>query len=275
MRLLPYLAILIVAIASMALGAGLMTLAQKPVAQVATAPNRLAQREADRRAEKTEGDAERPLTPLYPASPGGGKDVRVVYPPSNQTVPAAKETTGAAPAVAPQTESKIESKSESKTGVTTGSTTADNDAPQQAQPLQPARAEQPAKNSLPTAVPAANHCDIQACAGAYASFRASDCTYQPFQGPRRACVAPPAAQQRTATSRPLREADPRPQRAAQDYGRDDVELRTLTRQREVRSGYDDDEDDDEDTPPRPPALECDSARRPAVALMCTRAGSAQ
>jgi hypothetical protein len=33
-----------------------------------------------------------------------------------------------------------------------------------------------------------NRCDIQACAGTYRSFRANDCTYQPFDGgPRRLC----------------------------------------------------------------------------------------
>jgi penicillin-binding protein 1A len=30
-------------------------------------------------------------------------------------------------------------------------------------------------------------CDIQACSSAYSSFRASDCTYQPYFGPRRVC----------------------------------------------------------------------------------------
>ncbi len=39
---------------------------------------------------------------------------------------------------------------------------------------------------------ASNHCDVQACTNAYSSFRAADCTYQPFEGPRRACIAPPA-----------------------------------------------------------------------------------
>jgi len=41
-----------------------------------------------------------------------------------------------------------------------------------------------------------NRCDVQACAGAYQSFRASDCTYQPFEGPRRVCEKAPG--QRTA-----------------------------------------------------------------------------
>lgn len=38
-------------------------------------------------------------------------------------------------------------------------------------------------------------CDIQACDRAYRSFTASDCTYQPNEGPRRLCTrgTPPAA----------------------------------------------------------------------------------
>lgn len=31
-------------------------------------------------------------------------------------------------------------------------------------------------------------CDIRACSAAYRSFRAEDCTYQPFEGPRRVCT---------------------------------------------------------------------------------------
>ena len=31
-------------------------------------------------------------------------------------------------------------------------------------------------------------CDIDACAAAYVSFRASDCTWQPYEGPRRLCT---------------------------------------------------------------------------------------
>lgn len=35
---------------------------------------------------------------------------------------------------------------------------------------------------------AAPRCDVQACAAHYHSFSASDCTYQPFDGPRRLCT---------------------------------------------------------------------------------------
>jgi hypothetical protein len=37
------------------------------------------------------------------------------------------------------------------------------------------------------AVSPAPRCDVQACGVAYRSFRASDCTWQPFDGPRRFC----------------------------------------------------------------------------------------
>ena len=47
-----------------------------------------------------------------------------------------------------------------------------------------------------SATTSSGHCDVQACSGAYQSFRASDCTYQPFEGPRRVCEKAPV--QRTA-----------------------------------------------------------------------------
>ncbi|MDP2412007.1 MAG: BA14K family protein [Pseudolabrys sp.] len=34
----------------------------------------------------------------------------------------------------------------------------------------------------------AQSCNVSACAAAYGSFDASDCTYQPFDGPRRVCT---------------------------------------------------------------------------------------
>jgi hypothetical protein len=72
---------------------------------------------------------------------------------------------------------------------------------------------------------AAGKCDVAACASAYSSFRASDCTYQPFEGARQVCVKPPAAGQKTA-------AAPRPPAVdARKRGRDE-ELREV--EREVR-----------------------------------------
>jgi hypothetical protein len=47
-------------------------------------------------------------------------------------------------------------------------------APEQTTTQPPAESEQP-------------KCDIDACAAAYRSFRASDCSWQPYEGPRRYC----------------------------------------------------------------------------------------
>lgn len=75
-----------------------------------------------------------------------------------------------------------------------------------AQPVQPAPAvaavtPEPAPLVVPEPEPAQPStaavplCDIQACERAYRSFTASDCTYQPSDGPRRLCTRgnPPAA----------------------------------------------------------------------------------
>lgn len=39
--------------------------------------------------------------------------------------------------------------------------------------------------------PVANACNIAVCSAAYRSFREADCTYQPFEGPRRICEGAP------------------------------------------------------------------------------------
>jgi 1A family penicillin-binding protein len=52
---------------------------------------------------------------------------------------------------------------------------------------------EPAAGEAIEVADASMSCDIQACAAAYRSFRASDCSWQPYRGPRKAC-------QRGATS---------------------------------------------------------------------------
>ncbi len=42
-------------------------------------------------------------------------------------------------------------------------------------------------SAAPSEAPIAPICDVKACGSAYSSFRASDCTYQPYSGPRRLC----------------------------------------------------------------------------------------
>lgn len=52
-------------------------------------------------------------------------------------------------------------------------------------PASAATAGEPAAQTADAGAPA--KCDVDACATAYHSFRASDCTYQPRNGPRRLC----------------------------------------------------------------------------------------
>lgn len=51
----------------------------------------------------------------------------------------------------------------------------------------------PQAAQMPLNPRAANSCDVAACASAYRSFRESDCSYQPFEGPRRLCEGAPGA----------------------------------------------------------------------------------
>lgn len=55
------------------------------------------------------------------------------------------------------------------------------------------------------------HCDLQACAAAYRSFRSSDCTYQPYQGPRRLCTRIGGADAAQSRQQPRTQAAAAPQ----------------------------------------------------------------
>jgi hypothetical protein len=67
-------------------------------------------------------------------------------------------------------------------------------ATQQAAGNAPQQAEQSEPQHSAQASSAVRHaCDVAACSRAYRSFRESDCTYQPYSGPRRLCADPPLA----------------------------------------------------------------------------------
>jgi hypothetical protein len=74
------------------------------------------------------------------------------------------------------------------------------------------------------AVSTNNKCDVAACSAAYQSFRASDCTFQPMEGPRKVCDRAPDTTQRAAA--PAR--DMRVETVARRPGKD-VELRAVER----------------------------------------------
>jgi hypothetical protein len=77
-----------------------------------------------------------------------------------------------------------------------------------------------------------NRCDVQACASTYRSFRASDCTYQPFDGVRRVCEKSPG-------ERVAREQREQPERRRWSG---DAEARYLDRPASGRRVVDEDDD---------------------------------
>jgi hypothetical protein len=55
------------------------------------------------------------------------------------------------------------------------------------QPVPTEAKTEPVTATQPTKRASANSCNVQACSAAYQSFRASDCTYQPYGSERRLC----------------------------------------------------------------------------------------
>ncbi len=101
-----------------------------------------------------------------------------------------------------------------------------------------AYAAQPNQNKRDETTTSNNRCDVQAC-GAYKSFRASDCTYQPFDGPRRVCGKAPE-------QRANREQREEPQRRSLSRREDSSEdSRNVDRKTRWRV-YEEDDDDEAD-----------------------------
>jgi hypothetical protein len=162
----------------------------------------------------TDDDA---LTPIYPASPGPDKKSAEAKP---DTKTAERQRSAAAdePAKAAVETAKA---NDSKEAVKPPPKEVANAAPASAQPI---ALTQAASKPDASPVPAANggpeggHCDVQACAAAYKSFRESDCTYQPYSGPRELCVKPPTPAQQEAAKPP--QATKPPQRKARAVAAD-------------------------------------------------------
>jgi len=276
MSFIAYLLMLIFAAGAALFGLDVLTAplpSQKPAVQIAGAPalNKLAEREASQR-DMDHGGKPGTLTPVYPAHPGDA-NVRTVEPANPAT---RAETTGSPQdTAAPPAQTAQRSLTADQTvAVQPSPLQADQQAndPAMRSMLAPtvdavktfsnadageAKAEFPPAAQAAAATqasaqqPAAGACSVQACASAYASFRASDCTYQPFDGPRRVCVAPPASLHTAQRAQPL-SLVPQEQRGSRRVDRD-AELREVTQKvKEITAGHyttdaDDDDDADADT----------------------------
>lgn len=239
MAFLVYFVVMIIASGAVLFGLDVVTapLPQRhkalPELSSASKPNKVAKREAN--AARQDVAANKALTPVYPTNPGGVREV------------VADKAPAPAPSVAPAAPPPARETTSVTTGVAPAAAAAEAPATLQKPAVKTAEVSPSSKTAAPAA-PAVQavvqqgpgHCDVQTCANAYQSFRASDCTYQPYAGPRRACIAPPATQARN---------DPAPTRALRQTARAAMAPDAAPRLEELRRGQsnnDDDYDDDED-----------------------------
>ena len=147
-------------------------------------------------------------TPLTPVAPGGAAaqaatpapaqspqtEQASAKPAAQPMPPQPQQTAAAAPPPAPvakeQPKAEEQNPQEPKPQV---AKVAPAPAPPPAQTPKAEPAPQAAAEATPVSLASRRACDVQACSRAYRSFRESDCTYQPFSGPRQVCVGPPGA----------------------------------------------------------------------------------
>ncbi|HEX5516239.1 MAG TPA: BA14K family protein [Pseudolabrys sp.] len=239
MQFLVYLTVLMVSVSTVLLEIHWLTTPApqpKPAVQASAAPPR----------PKVEGpNAE--LSPIYPRRVEPVQPVPTqnnvqynVGPAGTGNTTAKAETTGAATRVDDPSKTAAKAETVHKPVVeTTGVATRPDDPNTTKSPVPADNAQgyaaQPKQTQSDEAAGSSNRCDVQACASAYKSFRASDCTYQPFDGARRVCAKAPE-------QRADREQRDEPQRRSWSRREDSREMDRRTRWRV----YDEDDDDADD-----------------------------
>jgi len=183
--------------------------------------------EPSKKADDSSKSDDRALTPLTPVAPGGAAaqaaapapvqsqqaSAKPVEQPAAPHTPAPPQQAAAVapPPPAPKDEPKAK------------------EAKAAAKPADDETAKsKPAPNATPVSFEGRKACDVDACASAYKSFRESDCSYQPYSGPRQMCVNPPSAKEASrgheiTRDAVLREDEPRADVRVHRPGRD-VEL---------------------------------------------------
>jgi hypothetical protein len=196
---------------------------------------------------KPAGD--RALTPLTPVAPGGALAQATQKPdqPANDSAPA-KPTQQAAAAAASAVAPGQPAAKDAPKPQDVKEAAKDTPKPVEA-PTVKAEPAPATPNATPVSLERRNACDISACSRAYRSFRESDCTYQPFSGPRQLCTNPPGgtgASRSRDTRQASRNDDDEPSARIRVHrpGRDD-ELSSVVREVERitdgRRAHDDDE----------------------------------
>lgn len=183
MQFLAYLTVLMLSISTVLLEVHWLTSPApqpKPVIQATSTPVPVPKVEGPNAA----------LSPVYPKKPDTAPPVD---PAANAKLSNAVTEPQLAFTQPPATRPNVSAAQEQRSSAeTTAMAARDEDTRQPA----PTTANVPERVPQEAASTSSNRCDVQACAATYKSFRASDCTYQSFEGPRRACTKP--AVQRTA-----------------------------------------------------------------------------
>jgi len=120
--------------------------------------------------EPVEATGKRGPSPIYPASPGSARESNNAPPQSDNASPQAAQQD--ATARRDGFEPTVTSSDDERSAATATRDDATANERSKAANVAPSRS---------------NRCDVAACANAYRSFRESDCTYQPFSGPRQVC----------------------------------------------------------------------------------------
>lgn len=184
MPFLVYAIVLVVAAGTLALSVNLATAPDIDATKPRVAANSpVRQIPLGKTPDVSRGDPHNQLTPIYPTAPGKDlpppADVADNKPNGDATSNNETRTAPTDPAQ-PSTASGVAS--------TTGA------ASSEGEPEQP---------RVDVSAAAPNSCAIDACGSAYRSFRASDCTYQPFNGPRKVCeLGPGVVQNASAIAAP-------------------------------------------------------------------------
>ncbi len=177
MSFIFYFIVILVTAAGAMFGLDLVTsplppTANVPIGRVAQAPQpapvKHVRKTEQARPKSTRTADDRALSPIYPAAPGGRQD-KPAQPADSAAAPKQASNAKWLPPASPQAAMASAPPDDKQAAVKT----ADN-------------AAQPAPQ--PVAAPSAAQCNIAACSAAYRSFRAADCTFQPFEGPRRLCT---------------------------------------------------------------------------------------
>ena len=176
-------------------------------------------------------------TPPRPKVEGPNAELSPVYPKKLELAQPASTQNNVQYSVGPAATGNTAARAETTDAVARAddsSRSASTSPPDNAQNAQ-AYAALPKKNAPDETAASNNRCDVQACASAYKSFRASDCTYQPLDGPRRVCGKAPE-------QRADREQRDEPQRRSWSRREDSREVDRRTQWRV----YDEDDDDADD-----------------------------